>query len=333
MSGSASSLRALVVDRAGDGTKATFTDLANDALAPAGVLIDVRYSSLNYKDGLAVTGKGKVIRRFPMVPGIDLSGVVLESDDPAFKPGDEVLAVGQGLGESIFGGYARRARLPGSALVRVPAALGLKGAMAVGTAGFTAMLAVLALEHEDVAKGERPVVVTGAAGGVGSIAVALLSAAGYRVAASTGRAELGDYLRGLGAESIVDRAELSKAAPPLGSERWAGAVDTVGGVTLANVISTTAAFGAVAACGLASGVDLATTVFPFILRNVSLLGINSVYPPVARRQVAWDRLARDLKPDLRDRISTTAPLSDIHGLAEEILAGQVRGRIVIDVQA
>ncbi len=333
MSAAAPSFRALVVDRVGDGTQSTFKDLATDALAPGGVLIDVRYSSLNYKDGLAVTGRGKVIRRFPMVPGIDLSGRVLESDDPTFKAGDEVLAVGQGLGETLFGGYAGRARLPGSALVRVPPALGLKGAMAVGTAGFTAMLAVLALEHEGVAKSDRAVVVTGAAGGVGSVAVALLSAAGYRVAASTGRAELADYLRGLGAETIVDRTELSKAAPPLGSERWAGAVDTVGGVTLANLISTTAAFGAVAACGLAGGTELSTTVFPFILRNVSLLGINSVYPPAARRQVAWDRLAQDLKADILDRISTTAPLSDIHRLAEQILAGQVRGRVVIDVQA
>ena len=331
MTQSSSTFRALIVNRVGDGTQAAFTDLTTDALEPGGVLIDVRYSSLNYKDALAVTGRGKVIRRFPMVPGIDLSGYVLESDDPGFRPGDEVLVVGQGVGETHFGGYSTRARVPASAIVRVPPTLGLKGTMAAGTAGFTAALAVLALEHQGVAPGERQVLVTGAAGGLGSVAVALLSAGGYRVAASTGRPQLAGYLRDLGAETIVDRSELAKPAPPLGSERWAGAVDTVGGTTLAQVISATAAYGAVASCGLAGGAEFTTTVFPFILRNVSLLGINCTYPPAALRARAWERLARDLRPEVIDRIATVAPLSDIHRLSEQILAGQVRGRVVIDV--
>ena len=237
------------------------------------------YSSLNYKDGLAITRRGKVIRKFPMVLGVDLAGKVLESNTGEFKAGDEVLVTGQGLGETIWSRYSQLARLLADSLVHVPAGISAMQAMAVGTAGFTAMLGMMALEHNGLRPSEREVVVTGATGGVGSIAVALLAARGYRVAASTGRPELHSWLRDLGATSIVDRAELALKTPPLASERWAGAIDSVGGQTLATVLATTASYGSVASCGLAGGAELLTTVFPFILRNVSLLGINSVQAP------------------------------------------------------
>jgi acrylyl-CoA reductase (NADPH) len=307
--------------------------LTKAALPEGEVLIEVSYSSLNYKDGLAVTGRGKIIRKFPMVCGIDLAGRVLESTAPEFRAGDEVLAVGQGLGETRWGGYSQRARVPADVILLVPAGLSLKRTMAIGTAGFTAMLSVIALEHNGIKPGPKEIIVTGAAGGVGSIAVALLAARGYKVAASTGRAELHPFLRALGATTIVDRAELAQKPAPLAAERWAGAIDSVGGQTLSSVIAATAAYGAVASCGMAGGADFASSVFPFILRNVALLGINSVSAPKPLRMQAWERLARELPPEKLDSLTAVEPLSKINELSEAILAGKIRGRVVVDVNA
>ena len=328
-----STFRALIAEGSGDGYTTRFGDIAEDALPPGDLLIEIAYSSLNYKDGLAVTGRGRIIRRFPMVCGIDLSGRVLSSQSPEFAAGDEILVAGQGLGETHWGGYSQRARVPASAAVKLPAGLNLKQAMAVGTAGFTAMLSLIALEDHGITVGDREVVVTGASGGVGSIAVALLAGHGYKVAASTGRVETHPYLRELGAATIIDRADLAKKSPPLASERWAAAIDTVGGQTLASVIASTAAYGAVAACGLAGGADLPTTVFPFILRNVALLGINSVTPPAPLRARAWERLGHEAFVRKLDAIATLEPLSRIKDLSAQILDGGIRGRVVIDVNA
>ena len=320
-----------MADGTADRYTTEFKELSREVLPPGDVLIDVVYSSLNYKDALAVTGRGKIIRVFPMVCGIDLAGRVIESQSPEFVAGDELLAVGHGLGETHWGGYSQLARLPAEAVVRLPSGLGLKQAMAIGTAGFTAMLSLIALEHQGVVPDDREVLVTGAAGGVGSVAVALLAGRGYKVAASTGRADAHHYLRDLGATTIVDRGDLARKGPPLASERWAGGIDTVGGQTLASVLAATKAYGAVAACGLAGGAELPTTVFPFILRNVSLLGINSVYPPEPLRLRAWERLAREPLLMKLDAITTVEPLSKIAELSERILAGQIRGRVVLDV--
>jgi putative YhdH/YhfP family quinone oxidoreductase len=304
-----------------------------DAPPPNEVLIDVAYSSLNYKDGLAVTGRGKIIRRFPMAAGIDLAGTVLESSTDEFKPGDRVVGHGQGLGETDWGGYAQRESVRADAVVKIPDGLTLEESMRIGTAGFTAMLCVLALEQNDVAPSDREVIVTGAAGGVGSLAVHLLAQRGFKVAASTGRPELEPYLRDLGASSIVPRDEIAKKPGPLQSERWAGGVDTVGGETLANVFAQTAYEGAIACCGMAQSHELNTTVWPLILRNVSLLGVSSLRTSKAKRIAAWKRLADDVDREKLARLSRTEPLSNIFALAEEILSGQVRGRIVIDVNA
>jgi acrylyl-CoA reductase (NADPH) len=328
-----STFRALIAEGSGDGYATRLGDIPEGALPPGDLLIDVAYSSLNYKDGLAVTGRGRIIRRFPMVCGIDLSGRVLSSQSPEFAAGDEILVAGQGLGETHWGGYSQRARVPGGAAVKLPPGLNLKQAMAVGTAGFTAMLSLIALEDHGITVGDREVVVTGASGGVGSIAVALLAVHGYKVAASTGRVETHAYLRELGAATIIDRADLAKKSPPLASERWAAAIDTVGGQTLASVIASTAAYGAVAACGLAGGADLSMTVFPFILRNVALLGINSVTPPKSLRARAWERLGHEAFVRKLDAIATLEPLSRIKDLCAQILDGGIRGRVVIDVNA
>jgi acrylyl-CoA reductase (NADPH) len=325
--------RALIATARAGGYTTELEDLDADALPPGEVLVDVAYSSLNYKDALAVTGRGKIIRSFPMVCGIDLAGRVIESRSPEFRPGDEVIAVGQGLGETHWGGYSQRARVSAQALLPLPDGLSLKQAMAIGTAGFTAMLSLLALEHHGVVPGHREVLVTGAAGGVGSIGVALLAGCGYKVAASTGRPETQAYLRDLGAMTIVERAELARKSPPLASERWAGGIDTVGGQTLASFLAATAAYGGIAACGLAGGAELPTTVFPFILRNVSLLGINSGATPKPLRVRTWERLARDPLLATLDAIATLEPLSKIKQLSERILAGQIRGRVVLDVNA
>jgi len=328
-----STFRALIAEGSADRYVTRFKDLTADALPPGELVVEVVYSSLNYKDALAVTGRGKVIRRFPMVCGIDLSGRVIATGSPAFAIGDEIVVVGQGLGETHWGGYSQRASLRADAAVKLPAGLNLKQAMAIGTAGFTAMLALTALEDHGVAPGDREMVVTGAAGGVGSIAVALLAAHGYKVAASTGRTETHAYLRELGANTIVDRADLARETPPLASQRWAGGIDAVGGQTLASVIASTAAYGAIAACGLAGGAELPTTVFPFILRNVALLGINSVDPPRPLRTRAWERLAHGAFLEKLDTIATLEPLSRIQELSEHILDGRIRGRVVLDVNA
>jgi putative YhdH/YhfP family quinone oxidoreductase len=295
------------------------------------VLIEVAYSSLNYKDGLAVTGKGRIIRRFPTIVGIDLAGTVIDSSVDEFKPGDRVLGTGQGLGENDGGGYTTKQRVRAETIVNVPDALSFDDAMRLGTAGLTAMLCVLALEKNDVTPSDREVVVSGAAGGVGSLAVHLLARRGYKVAALTGRPELEPYLRDLGATSIVPRSEVEEAKGPLQSERWAGGVDTVGGPILANVYAQTAYGGAVACCGMAASHDLDTTVWPLILRNVSILGVSSLKPSKALRNHAWQHLADDVDRDVLASMSRTEPLSNIFAIAEEITNGKVRGRVVIDV--
>jgi acrylyl-CoA reductase (NADPH) len=328
-----STFRALIAEGSADRYVTHFKDLTADALPPGDLLIEVAYSSLNYKDALAVTGRGKIIRRFPMACGIDLSGRVIATESPEFAIGDEVIVIGHGLGETHWGGYSQRARVSADAAVKLPAGLNLQQAMAVGTAGFTAMLSLMALEDHGVAPGDREIVVTGAAGGVGSIAVALLAVHGYKVAASTGRPETHAYLRELGASTIVDRADLAKKSTPLASERWAGGIDAVGGQTLASVIASTAAYGAVAACGLAGGAELSTTVFPFILRSVALLGINSVDPPKLLSARAWQRLAHGDFVRKLDTIARLEPLARMKDLCQQILDGQVRGRVVIDVNA
>jgi putative YhdH/YhfP family quinone oxidoreductase len=325
--------RALIAEGSANHYTTGFKDLTAEALPPGDLLIEVACSSLNYKDALAVTGRGRIIRRFPMVCGIDLSGRVIDSQSAAFAVGDEVIVIGHGLSETHWGGYSELARVGADAAVKLPAGLTLRQAMAVGTAGFTAMLSLIALEQHGLIPGEREVVVTGAAGGVGSIAVALLAAHGYKVAAATGRPETHAYLRQLGATTIVERAELAKNGPPLAAERWAAGIDSVGGETLASVIASTAAYGAVAACGLAGGAELVTTVFPFILRNVALLGINSVNPPQALSVRAWDRLADSAFVRKLDSIASLEPLSRIQELSRLILDGRIRGRVVIDVHA
>jgi acrylyl-CoA reductase (NADPH) len=330
---SSDTFNALIAEGTRDRYAVSMKELTLDSLPEGEVVIEILYSSLNYKDGLALTGRGKVIRKFPMVCGVDLAGQVMESSSPEFRVGDKVLAVGQGLGETHWGGFSQRARLPASTLLHVPAELTLRQSMIIGTAGFTAMLSLMALEHNGLKPGAGDVLVTGAAGGVGSLAVALLSDRGYKVVASTGRPELRPYLLDLGATAIVERAELQQKTPPLASERWAGAIDTVGGQILASVITSTAAYGAVAACGLAGGADLVTTVFPFILRNVSLLGINSTTTAKSIRVQAWDRLAHELPADKLELIASIAPLSKIMQLSEQLLAGVTRGRVVVDVNA
>jgi acrylyl-CoA reductase (NADPH) len=325
-----SSFRAIAATEPGP---ASLVELTDADLGDGDVTVAVAYSSLNYKDGLAVTGKGKIMRSHPMIAGIDLAGVVEASDSPDWKPGDEVLVTGWGLSETHSGGFTQRQRVRSEWLTRRPAGLTLQQTMAVGTAGLTAMLCVLAIEGAGVVPGDGEVVVTGAGGGVGSVAVAVLAKLGYAVAASTGRAETHDYLRSLGATNIIDRDELATAGRPLDKERWLGGVDTVGSQTLATVLAQTRYRGAVAACGLAGGNDLPTTVLPFILRNVSLLGIDSVSCPSPARDEAWARLGTDLPTDLLDSMTTVRPMTDVPALAEQILAGQTRGRVVIDTSA
>ena len=309
---------------------ATLQEVGDEFLGEGDVTIGVKYSSLNYKDGLAVTGTSKIMRNLPMIAGIDLAGVVESSESPDWKPGDEVLVTGWGLSETASGGYTERQRVKSEWITAKPAGLSLQQTMAIGTAGFTAMLCVLALEGADVAPGNGEVIVTGAAGGVGSMAIAILAELGYSVTASTGRAETHDYLESLGASTIIDRAELATAGRPFDKERWAGGVDTVGSQTLATVLAQAKYGSAIAACGLAGGNDLPTTVLPFILRGVSLLGIESSMCPTPRREAAWARLGTDLPTDVLDSLTTVHPMSDVPELATQILAGQTRGRVVID---
>jgi acrylyl-CoA reductase (NADPH) len=326
--------RALVLEERDGKVAAAVQDLGRDALPAGEVLVRVAYSTLNYKDGLAISGRGRIVRAYPMVPGIDFVGTVEESASPDFAPGDEVILTGWGVGERHWGGLAQLARVRADWLVRLPEGLSPASAMGFGTAGLTAMLCVAALEEGGLTPGEREVVVTGAAGGVGSVAVALLARGGHNVTASTGRATEHDYLTNLGARQIIDRGVL--AAPsnrPLESERWAGAVDTVGGETLAAIIRSTAYTGAVAACGLAGGTDLKTTVFPFILRGVRLIGIDSVLATRERREAAWSRLAREFPAGLPGDVTQTVSLADLPTLADAIIDGQVRGRVIVDVNA
>ncbi len=330
--------RAIVVDRteSAEGRKtqsAALRVVGDGFLMPGNVTIAVQYSSINYKDGLALMGRPGVVRAWPLIAGIDLVGTVEESSDPAWSAGDQVILNGAGLSETHHGGLAERARVSGASLVRLPDGISAVQAAAIGTAGFTAMLSVLGLERGGITPDSGAVLVTGAAGGVGSLAVALLAARGYQVHASTGRIdELGDYLRGLGAVELVDRGTLSEAGKPLQGQRWAGAVDSVGSFTLANVLAQTNYGGVVTSCGLAQGADLPATVMPFILRAVSLIGINSVEAPLAQREEAWRRLATDLDLDLLDNLSQVVPLEAAFDAAAGILAGTVHGRTVVDVR-
>ncbi len=309
------------------------SDVAETDLPEGSVTIAVEYSTLNYKDSLAITGASPVVRKSPMVPGIDFAGTVETSDDERYSAGDKVVLNGWGLGETHWGGLAQKARVRADWLVALPEAFTTQQAMAIGTAGYTAMLCVLALERGAVTPASGEVLVTGAAGGVGSVAVAILSKLGYTVVASTGRAEETDYLTALGASSVIDRAELSEPGRPLAKERWAGAVDAVGSHTLANVCAATKYRGTVAACGLAQGMDLPTTVMPFILRGVTLAGVDSVYCPLELRQEAWSRLASDLNAEALASMTTLIPLAAAITTAPEQLAGRVRGRVVVDVNA
>ncbi len=324
--------KAIVIEKADGGTKAALTDFDEAGLMEGDVTVAVEYSTLNYKDGLALTGKAPVVRRFPMIAGIDFAGTVEASSNPAWKPGDKVVLNGWGCGESHLGAYAEKARVKGDWLVRLPDGMSAHDAMAIGTAGYTAMLAAMALERHGLTPEQGPVAVTGAAGGVGSVAVAILARRGFTVHAVTGRAQEADYLKGLGASEIVDRQELAEKPRPLGKERWAGAVDVVGSTTLANLLSMTKYGGAVAACGLAGGMDLPSSVAPFILRGVCLYGIDSVMCPIERRREAWKSLAAELDRRKLAAMTREIGLSEVIGVAPEILAGRVRGRIVVKVR-
>ncbi len=325
------SYQALQIEKDEAGYRCSLKTLDDSALPEGDVTVAVAYSTLNYKDGLAIIGKSPVVRKFPLTPGIDLAGTVTESSHPLFKAGDTGVLNGWGVGEGPSGGLAQKARLKGDWLIALPAAFSPRQAMAIGTAGYTAMLCVMALEKHGVRAEQGEVLVTGAGGGVGSVAIALLARLGYRVVASTGRLQEADYLRSLGAADVIDRAELSAPGKPLAKERWAGVVDTVGSHTLANACASTKDGGTVAACGLAQGMDLPATVAPFILRGVTLAGIDSVMAPRALREAAWARLARDLDLTKLDAMTQEVTLADAIGLGAQILAGQVRGRVVVDV--
>jgi acrylyl-CoA reductase (NADPH) len=323
--------KAIRIDKADKGTTAALTQFDEADLMEGDVTVAVEWSTLNYKDGLAVTGKAPVVRRFPMIAGIDFAGTVEQSSHPGWKAGDKVVCTGWGLGETHLGAYAEKARVKGDWLVRLPEGMSPRAAMAIGTAGLTAMLAVLALEKQGLAPNSGPMVVTGAAGGVGSVAISVLAKLGYHVIASTGRISEAPYLKGLGAAEVIDRNELSGPAKPLAKERWAGGVDGVGSTTLANLLSMTKYGGAMAACGLAAGMDLPTSVAPFILRGVCLLGIDSVMCPINTRKIAWTRLAADLDRAKLTEITREIGLDQVIGMGAEILKGQVRGRIVVKI--
>jgi acrylyl-CoA reductase (NADPH) len=312
-------------------TRAEIQQLDEARLPDGEVTLRVEYSSLNFKDALAVTGRGAIVKKWPLVPGIDLAGVVEHSSSPDWRPGDRVVINGWGMGESHWGGLAQKARVPASWLLRLPQAYTTRQAMAIATAGYTAALSVLALRRHGVEPGAGEVLVTGAAGGVGSVAVALLANMGFTVAASTGRVQEADYLRRLGASSIIDRAELSEPGKPLQKERWAAVVDSLGGATLANACAQTRSNGAVTACGLAQSASLPATVLPFILRGVTLYGINSVYEPFTKRTEAWDLLAEKLRPELLESMAVEIGLGEVIAYSEKMLDGQVRGRTIVDV--
>lgn len=322
---------AILIDKDESGYRANLQQVAEEQLPEGNVTVNVAYSTLNFKDGLAITGSSPVVRKFPMVPGIDLAGTVESSSHPDYQPGDHVVLNGWGVGENHWGGLAQKARLNGDWLIPLPKAFTAAQAMAIGTAGYTAMLCVLALERHGVTPDQGEVLVTGANGGVGSFAIALLSKLGYQVVASTGRVSEHEYLKRLGAVEIIDRSTLSEPGKPLAKERWAAVVDSVGSHTLANACASTRSGGVVAACGLAQGMDFPASVAPFILRGVTLAGINSVTQPKARRIEAWDRLATDLDVALLALISHEISLSEAIEAAPKLLAGQLRGRVVVDV--
>ncbi|MGD9918254.1 MAG: MDR family oxidoreductase [Paenirhodobacter sp.] len=324
-------MKAVLIEKPDTTQTVSLADIAEAQLPEGDVLVDVAYSTLNYKDALAITGKAPVVRRFPMVPGIDFTGTVAQSSHADFKPGDRVILNGWGVGEKHWGGLAERARVRGDWLVPLPAPLDLRQAAAIGTAGYTAMLCVLALERQGVLPGDGEIVVSGAAGGVGSVATALLAAKGYEVAAVTGRASEAEYLRRLGAASVLDRSELTGKVRPLGPERWAGGVDVAGSTVLANMLSMMKYRGVVAACGLAAGMDLPASVAPFILRGVTLAGVDSVMCPKPDRLAAWGRLARDLDLAKLEEMTTELPLAEVVDTAAKFLDGAIRGRIVIPV--
>jgi acrylyl-CoA reductase (NADPH) len=323
--------KAVVIEKTDGGTKAALTDFDEANLMDGDVTVRVEYSTLNYKDGLAITGKAPVVRRFPMIAGIDFAGTVESSTHAAWEAGDKVILNGWGCGEIHLGAYAEKARVKGDWLVPLPKTMSAREAMAIGTAGYTAMLAVMALERHGLAATTGPVAVTGAAGGVGSVAIAILAKHGFAVHAVTGRPQEADFLRGLGAVEVVDRKELAGPTKPLAKERWVGAVDAVGSTLLANLLSMTRYGGAVAACGLAGGMDLPGSVAPFILRGVCLYGIDSVMCPVDRRREAWKRLESELDRQKLAMITREIGLYDVFGVAPDILAGQVRGRIVVKI--
>jgi acrylyl-CoA reductase (NADPH) len=323
--------KAIVVEKSDGGQKVGLTDFDEAHLMEGDVTVRVEWSTVNYKDGLAVTGKSPVVRRFPLIAGIDFAGTVESSSHPRWQPGDRVIANGWGLGETHHGGFAEKARVKGDWLVRLPERNSARGAMAIGTAGYTAMLAVMALERHGVTPRQGPVIVTGAAGGLGSIAVALLAKLGFAVIAATGRPAEADYLRGLGAREIIERKELIGAPRPLGKERWAGGIDTVGSTMLANVLSMTRYGGAIAACGLAGGMDWPATVAPFILRGVTLIGIDSVMCPLERRREAWKRLASDLAASKLAAMTSESDLSGVVEAGRRVVEGAIRGRVVVKI--
>jgi len=323
--------KALVIDKNDAGQSVGFREFDEADLMDGDVTIRVSHSTLNYKDGLALTGKAPVVRRFPMIPGVDLVGTVEVSSHPEFKAGDAVILNGWGLGETHLGAYAQKVRVKGDWLIPLPEGLTPHQAMAVGTAGYTAMLCLMALERHGLTPERGPAIVTGSVGGVGSVAVALLARAGWHVIASTGRPQEAEYLKSLGAAEILERSELAGPVRPLGKERWAAGIDTVGSVPLANVISMTKYGGAVAACGLAAGMDLPATVAPFILRNVSLLGVDSVMAPKALRIEAWNRLSRELDHGKLASMTSTIPLEEVMEAGGRIVAGQVKGRVVVEI--
>lgn len=324
--------KALQVSKSDAGQSNDWKTLSLNDLSEGDVVVRVSHTTINYKDGLALTGKAPVVRKWPMVPGIDFTGTVETSQHPEFKPGDAVILNGWGVGEGHDGGYSQIARVKGDWLIKRPDSFTPAETMAIGTAGYTAMLCVLALEAHDVTPDKGQVLVTGAAGGVGSVAVSVLSKLGYEVVASTGRSSEADFLKGLGAQEIIDRAELSEKGRPLGKERWAGAIDVAGSHTLANALATTKYGGCVAACGLAQGFELPSTVMPFILRGITLAGVDSVMAPKAKRVAAWQRLASDLDRAKLAELTVTRPWTDVTELAPQIISGNIRGRVVLEVE-
>ncbi len=324
-------MKALRIDKTDTGTKAEIVDFDEKDLMPGNVTVRVSHSTVNYKDGLAITGKNPVVRVSPMIGGIDFAGTVETSDDPGFRPGDAVVCNGWGMSETHFGGYAEKARVKGEWLVKLPSGISAHDAMAVGTAGYTAALSVLALEAHGVKPADGAAIVTGASGGVGAFGLMLLAKAGWHCIASTGRPSEADYLKGLGAAEIMERAELSEKGKPLGKERWAAGVDSVGSMTLANLLAQTKRRGAIAACGLAGGMDLPSSVAPFILRGVALLGIDSVYCPRELRERAWARLAADLDREKMQAATKTIGFDEVIGAAHDIIDGKIRGRVIVTI--